>query len=51
MKNNPEYQNFEDLMIRLLRVPHSDIKAKMDAEKRTKAKKRKPKKPSASGRA
>jgi hypothetical protein len=44
-----EYQNFTRTMEQLLKVPHSEIKAKLDAEKA--AKKRKAKKPSASGRA
>jgi hypothetical protein len=36
-------------MRELIKIPHSEIKAKLDAEK--KSKKRKPKKTSASGRA
>jgi len=44
-----EFEAFTDLVDGLLRVPHSEIKAKLDAEK--KAKKRKAKKPSASVRA
>jgi len=49
-KQNPqEYENFDRTMRDLVKVPHSEIKAKLDAEK--KAKKRKSKKPSASGRA
>jgi len=35
-------------MRRLVAVPHSEIKAKLDAEKRAKERKRKAKKPSAS---
>jgi hypothetical protein len=37
-----EYKNFDRTMRELMKVPHSEIKAKLDAEK--KAKKRKPKK-------
>lgn len=40
-----EFDKFDRTMRELLKVPHSDIKAKLDAEK--KAKKRKPKKTSA----
>jgi hypothetical protein len=51
MKNpdQSEFTRFDALMKRLVQVPHSDIKAKLDAEKA--AKKRKPKRASASGRA
>jgi len=48
-KTSKEYERFVDLTEKLLSVPHSEIKAKMDAEK--KAKKRKPKRTSASGHA
>jgi hypothetical protein len=41
MKKNREYENFERTMTELLKVPHSEIKAKLDAEK--KSKKHKPK--------
>jgi hypothetical protein len=44
-----EFDDFDSTMRRLLKVTHSEIKAKLDAEK--KAKKRKPKKTSALGRA
>jgi hypothetical protein len=44
-----EYKNFDRTMQALIKVPHSEIKAKLNAEK--KAKKRKAKKPSALGRA
>jgi hypothetical protein len=52
VKNN-EFQNFDRTMRDLMSVPHSEIKAALDAEKAEKArkKKRKAKKPSASGRA
>jgi hypothetical protein len=46
---NQEFNKFDETMKKLMKVPHSEIKAKLDAEK--KAKKRKPKKISASGRA
>jgi hypothetical protein len=42
MKTKSEYQNFESLASKLLSVPHAEIKARLDAEK--KAKKLKPKK-------
>jgi hypothetical protein len=39
-----EFQNFDTTMGQLLKVPHSEIKAKLDAEKaEKKGKKRKPK--------
>ena len=41
-----EYDRFNSLMSKLAKVPHSELKAKLDVEKR--AKKRKAKKPSAS---
>jgi len=43
MKNpdRSEFTRFDALMKRLMQVPHSEIKAKLDAEKA--AKKRKPK--------
>ena len=40
MKNS-EFEKFDKTMEQLLRVPHSEIKAKLEAEKA--AKKRKPK--------
>jgi len=46
MKTKTEYGKFSDLMGKLIKVPHSEIKAKLDAEKQ--AKKRKKVKPSAS---
>lgn len=42
-----EFENFDRTMRELIKVPHSKIKAQLDAER---AKKRKAKKPSASGR-
>lgn len=44
-----EFSNFDRTMKNLSKVSHAEIKAKLDAEK--KAKKRKPKKVSASGHA
>lgn len=49
MRESKEFDNFDATMKRLVAVPHDKIKAKLDAEKA--AKKRKPKKASASGRA
>lgn len=49
MKKSGQYEKFDRTMRDLLKVPHSEIKAKLDAEKAEK--KRKPKKTSASGRA
>jgi hypothetical protein len=48
MATNQEYQNFNRTMVELLKVPHSQIKAKLEAEKAAKVKKRKSK-TSASG--
>jgi len=49
MKRSEEFENFDRTMRELIRVPHSEIKAALEAEKRSKArkKKRKAKKPSA----
>lgn len=49
MKKSSEFENFDNTMHRLMKVSHEDLKAKLDAEKA--AKKRKPKRTSASGRA
>ena len=43
-----DFGKFTDFMKRLMAVPHSEIKAKLDAEKRAKMRKRKPKRASAS---
>ena len=52
MKSSDEFQNFDRTMRDLMSVPHSEIKAALDAEKAAKKKKRKTRKePSASGRA
>lgn len=48
MKRKTECGNFTSLLDRLLKVPHSEIKAKLDAEKKAKARKRKSKRSSAS---
>ncbi len=47
MKKVDPYSNFENLTKELLKVPHGEIKAKLDAEKKEKAerKKRKTKRP------
>ncbi len=37
---NLEYERFKDLVDRILKVPHSEIKAKLDAEKRAKKRKK-----------
>jgi hypothetical protein len=48
MKKKNEFKQFDDAMTKLLAVPHNELKAKLDAEKA--AKKRKPKRTSASDR-
>jgi hypothetical protein len=52
MHGSKEFENFDRTMRDLMSVPHEKIKAALDAEKRAKQKnrKRKAKKPSASGR-
>lgn len=35
-QRNSEYERFDDTMTRLLKVPHSEIKEKLDAEKKAK---------------
>lgn len=49
-KITSEFERFDHTMQRLIKVPHGEIQAKLDAEKLAK-KKRKAKKPSASVRA
>ncbi len=44
-----EFEKFDRAMGELMKVPHSDIKVKLDAERAAKKNKRKAKKPSASG--
>ena len=39
-KKNSEYDKFADLMAKLIKVPHSEIRAKLDAEKRAKKRKK-----------
>ena len=40
MKTKTEYDKFSDLMGKLIKVPHSAVKAKLDAEKRAKKRKK-----------
>jgi hypothetical protein len=40
MKRQTEYENFTDLMGKIIKVPHGEIKAKLDAEKRAKKRKK-----------
>ena len=39
-KNSLEYDRFKDGMICLMRVPHSEIKQKLDEEKKVRSRKR-----------
>ena len=39
-EHNPEFDKFTDFMDRLAKVPHSEVKAKLDAEKEAKAEKK-----------
>jgi hypothetical protein len=48
MKKSPEFAKFDHAMEQLLKVPHSEIKKKLDAEKAEKQKRKKAKKSSAS---
>jgi len=48
MSEETDYERFDRTMHELIKVSHSEIKAKLDAEKAAKTKKRKAKKPSAS---
>jgi hypothetical protein len=50
MKKASEYERFNSTMGELMKVPHSEIKAKLDAEKKAK-KRKKSKTSSASGHA
>jgi hypothetical protein len=47
MKTNPEFDKFTDAMTQILKVPHSEIKRKLEEEKAAK-KRKKSKKSSAS---
>jgi hypothetical protein len=40
MKSKSEFKNFTALVDKVLSVPHSEIKAKLDAEKRVKKRKK-----------
>jgi hypothetical protein len=40
-KNNSELDNFTEMLKRVVSVPHSEIKAKLDEEKAAKKKKKK----------
>jgi len=40
LEKQSEYKNFENTMRKLVKVPHSVIKAKLDAEKKAKAQKK-----------
>jgi hypothetical protein len=51
MKTRSGYDNFDRTMKQLIKVSHADIKAKLDAEKAAKKKKRKSRETSASDRA
>ena len=39
MAKKSEFEKFDDTMTQLLKVPHSEIKEKLDAEKQSKPKK------------
>jgi hypothetical protein len=39
-KTSPEYDRFKDGMIRLMRVPHSEIEQKLEEEKKVRSRKR-----------
>jgi hypothetical protein len=43
MKRSKEFENFDHAMGELLKVPHSEIKKKLDAEKAEKAARKKKK--------
>jgi hypothetical protein len=43
MRKSPEYKRFDDAMEQLLKVPHSEIKKNLDAEKAEKAARKKKK--------
>jgi hypothetical protein len=40
VKNSEEYEKFDRTMRELIKVPHSEIKAKLDAEKTAKKRKK-----------
>jgi hypothetical protein len=39
-KTSPEFDRFKDGMTRLMRVPHSEIKERLDAEQKVRSRKR-----------
>jgi hypothetical protein len=39
-KTSAEFERFKDGMMRLMRVPHSEIKARLDEEKKVRSRKR-----------
>jgi hypothetical protein len=43
MKKISEYDNFDRIMRELMKVPHSEIKAKLEAEKKERAERKKAK--------
>ncbi len=47
-RESTEFQNFDNMMGELLKVPHSEIKKKLDQEKAEKQKRKKAKKTSES---
>jgi hypothetical protein len=47
-KPSAEYQNFENALRHVVQVPHSEIKAKLEAEKKEKEQKRSAKRDKAS---
>ena len=50
-KASSEFEKFDRAMRELIKVPHSEIKRRMDAEKRAKARKKRAKQQPASARA
>jgi hypothetical protein len=50
MPKNKEFKNFDSMMRKLVSVPHDQIKAVLDEEKREKAAKKRKSKTPASGR-
>lgn len=51
MNKSEEFERFDETMSALLKIPHSEIKAKLDAEKAKKQKKKRKPKTSALDRA
>lgn len=49
MRKTKEYEKFQDLADKLLSVPHSEIKAKLDKEKKDKVQRKQRKKDSTHG--